>query len=160
VERRDRVQKAGALAGGAQLREHRAQHAQPEAFLVERYAHDLDGVVAHDAERQVVSGRLNEHHVAGRGEDREHLAEGLRVAAADEHVGRRAGAAFARRAAARDLVAQGLRAFERPVGERRRPAVVEHGGCGPAHEPDRQQRRVGLPEGELDDPFAKGVLRV
>ena len=117
-------------------------------------------MVAHDAERQVVGGRLDEHHVARRGEDGEHLPEGLRVAAADEHVGRRAGAPFARRDAARDLVAQGRGACRRPVGERRRTGVVEHRGGGPTHEPDRQQRWVGLPEGELDDPLTKGVLCV
>jgi hypothetical protein len=77
VKGRDGVQKTGAFAGGAQLLERRVQRAKPEALVVERYADDLDRVVAHDAERQVVSRRLDEHHVARRGEDREHLAERL-----------------------------------------------------------------------------------
>ena len=130
-----------------------------QALLVDAHADDVHGVVGDDAEGEVVGGALDEHHVSGPREVGEHLAEGLGVAAADEHVVGGQRQALARRGASGDVRAQRLRPGARAVGQG--PAGVRRGqraGRRLVHQPDRQQRRVGLAEGELDEALAQLVL--
>ena len=104
-------------------------------------------------------GHLDEDDVARAREVGEHLAEGLGVAAGDEQVAGGERQALARGCALGDRLAQRLRPRAGAVGE-------GAGGVAPheravrrvAHEPDREQRRVGLAEGELDEALAQLIL--
>ena len=159
VERRDGVQQARAVAPRLRLAHGLRQRVDVQALLVDAHADDVHGVVGDDAEREVVGGALDEDHVAGPREVGEHLAEGLGVAAADEHVVGGERQALTLRGARGDVRAQLLGAGAGAVGERPGGAGSgERARGGVAHQPDRQQRRVGLAEGELDEALAQLVL--
>jgi len=160
VERRDRIEQSRPCAGGAQPGERAFERVDVETLFAERYADHLDGVIAQDAEREVVGGRLHEDDVARRSEDGEHQVERLGVPAADEDLVRREGAAFSRRETARDLLAQRRRPLRLSVGERPGAGLGEHAIRGGAHQPDRQHGRVGLAERELHHVVTERVLRV
>ena len=115
-------------------------------------------MVADDTEGEVVGRALDEDHVAGLREYGQHLVEGLGVAAADEHVAGGHRQALPGRRARGDRRAQRLRSQVRSVGERRGASGAERPRRRLPHEPDRQQRRVGLAEGELDEALAERVL--
>ncbi len=86
---RDGVEQARAPSRRPDLADGRVQRVHVETLRVQRHADDVHRVVGDDAQRQVVGRALDEDHVAGVGEQGHDLAEGLRVAAAHQHVVRR-----------------------------------------------------------------------
>ena len=71
------TRKPGATAGGSAAGEHSLECVDVKAVFVERDAGDVDRMVADDTESEIVGRRLDEHHVAGLREDRQHLLESL-----------------------------------------------------------------------------------
>ncbi len=158
VEGRDGVEQARPAAGRAGREHGRLEGVHVEPLVVEGDAGDRDGVVGDDAESEVVRGALDEDDVARLREEGHHLVEGLRVAAGDEDVAGGDGVPFASGRPLRDRRPQLFRTLAGPVGERGGALRAERSRRRVADEPDREQRRVGLAEGELDDAVAEGVL--
>ncbi len=158
VEGRDGVEQARPAAGRAGREYGRLEGVHVETLVVQRDAGDGDGVVGDDAESQVVGGALDVDDVARLREHRHRLVESLRVAAGDEEVARGDILPLELGRSLRYRRSQSLGTLGGAVRERARATGAEGSGRGVAHEPDREQRRVGLTERELDDAFSEGVL--
>ena len=134
----------GRSARSACSRAARASTSRPSPSR--RHADDLDGVVAHRPEREVVGRRLDKDDVARRGEDRERLLQGLRVAAGHGHVVRArrstpscAAMRAARRRAAAPVPARRRRRAAGPVPSSAAPR--RRAGASRAAAPGRARRR-------------------
>jgi hypothetical protein len=122
-----------------------------DAVGVARHGNQPQAAVAEHPQRQVVGGRLHEHHVAGAAEAGAEHVEGLGGAAGDHELLGGEGHAVQAAEAGPQLLDQAAGPLLGAVVEGVRAVGGEGRRGGGRKGLDRQQGRVGVAPAELDD---------
>ena len=144
VEGRDGVEHARRAAGPSQRRQLLGQRVHVDALRIGGGGTQFDRVVAQDVQREVVAGRLGQHHVAGAQQQRAALVECVRDASRDQQfIGRgRAGIDLAEMRG--QPVEQRAGSWVGAVGKRGPAPARQRFGGGAAQPFGWQQVRAGL----------------